>query len=158
MTRDETKQILAKLTILYPHFTVGDSVAGFKPTDVWHEMMEDMDFEKVTQALKVCVNKSKYPPTIGEIREVYDEIIASEKKEYYAIKNEFDRCRDYYPGSGTIDNGWKEFQERLTKAKAGMQIEAARYLANKVIGYVHECEKSGTNPIEFAECIRNIEV
>lgn len=161
MTSKETFQIIARIIAMYPSFKFGGEIDGMdigNPLKFWHEQIGYMDFAKADKATIECIKECKYAPTAAEIIEKYNEIEKAEKTEYYAVKNEFERCRNYYPGSGSIDNGWPEFQERLKKAKSGMQVEAARYLANKVIGYVHECECNGTDPIDFAECIKTVAV
>lgn len=156
MTRDETKKILDIVMRAYPRMRI---VETKEDVDLWYECLEDLDYPKARNATINIVKTAKdFPPDIATIREEYDSLAKAEKSQYYAIKSEFERCRNYYPGSGTIDNGWAEFQERLKEAKPDMQIEAARYLANKVIGYVHECECNGNDPIDLAECIRTIEV
>lgn len=151
MTRDNVKQILAKLTILYPHFTVGEPIAGFKPTDVWFEMIGDMDFEKAMEAVKACAKKCKYPPTIAEIQEEYDKIMSAEKHEQGEIKRYFEYARSYYPGSGEAGYGWKEFSER-----AKTKEDAAR-LQTLIMDYVRYVETSGgSDVIDFAECCKTV--
>lgn len=151
MTREETKQVLAKLTILYPHFTVGEAVAGFKPTDVWHEMMEDMDFEKTMKALKACAKKCKYPPTVADITEEYNVIVDEEKKIRGEIKNSYDNIKSYYPGSGGANYGWAEFQERAKTP------EDARALSQIIFQFVRQCENEKCdNTPDFAEVIKGI--
>lgn len=150
MTKEETKLVLAKLTILYPHFTVGDAVAGFKPTDVWHEMMEDMDFAKAMQALKVCTKKCKYPPTVADITEEYNVIIEEEKKVQGEIRQSYSNIRSYYPGCGELNYGWEEFKARAKTP------EQARRLSQAIFAYVRQCESERKDVVDFAECIKGI--
>lgn len=156
MNAQEFMKIIGLIRGAYPHI---DRFQDNDVKDVWYECLQDLEYCRARTATLNVIKKAKdFPPDIATIREEYDSLAKAEKSQYYAIKSEFERCRNYYPCSGSIDNGWPEFQERLKKAKTGMQVEAARYLANKVIGYVHECECNGTDPIDFAECIKTVAV
>lgn len=134
MTREETKQVLAKLTILYPHFTVGEAVAGFKPTDVWHEMMQDMDFEKTMKALRACTKKCKYPPTVADITEEYNAIVDAEKAVLREIRQSYEHIKSYYPGSGGANYGWEEFKARAKSP------DEARALSQMIFSFVRQME------------------
>ena len=156
MTKEEWMELAKKLKRVYQREE--KFLPDVDTVNQWYEFLDDLDYERTAKAVKEYIKNEKFAPTVADIRSRHDDLEKAEKTEYYAVKNEFERCRNYYPGSGSIDNGWPEFQERLKKAKEGMQIEAARYLANKVIGYVHECEKNGTDTIDFAECIKTVAV
>lgn len=147
MTKDDVKKIIAKLTIMYPHFSVGEAIAGFKPTDVWFEMIGDMDYEKADRAVKACTQKCKYPPTVADIREEYDNIVAEEKRAAGDILRYYDMARSYYPGSGDPGYGKAEFLERAKTP------EQAAWLYAAIIKYVNNCTDS---TMDFAECIRTI--
>lgn len=149
MTRDEVKKIIAKLTILYPHFSVGETIGGFKPTDVWFEMIGDMDFAKADKAVRSCAQRCKYPPTIADIREEYDAIVAAEKKYKAEINRFYEQSRSYYPGSGEYGNGRAEFFERATTP------EQAERLYNAIVRYVNGCTDS---TIDFVECVNTVGV
>lgn len=147
MTRDEVKKILAKLTIMYPHFTVGEAVCGFKPTDVWFEMIGDMDYATADKAVIACTQKCKYPPTVADIREEYDNIVAEEKRTVGDILRYYEMTRSYYPGSGDPGYGKAEFLERAKTPE-----QAAR-LYTEIVKYVNSCTDW---VMDFAECIRTI--
>lgn len=164
MKKSETTKLIAKLMTVYPSFKFGTNIfTGEENTlvevvNVWHEMLGDMDYSDADAALNICIKQCKFVPTVADIREQYENIVEDRLREQAAIKNEYDHCRSYYPGSGPLDYGWPEFQERLKKAKPNRMVDAARYLSNKIVSYVHECEKNGENPKDLAECIRTIEV
>lgn len=151
MTRDEVKKILAKLTIMYPHFAVGEPVCGFKPTDVWFEMIGDMDYARADKAVVACTQKCKYPPTVADIREEYDRISAEANKDEREIREYYERTRSYYPGSGDYNYGWEEWLTRVSEASD--RVSAARWLNNRITQYVNSCEKE---TMDFAECVRTI--
>ncbi len=161
MTSKETFKIISRIIAMYPSFKFGGEIDGIdigNPLKFWHEQIGYMAFDKADKATILCISECKYAPTAAEIIEKYNELEKKDKEEYYKIRGEFERCRNYYPNSGDTEDGWVEFQKRLTKAQAGKQIEASRYLANKVIKYVDECEKNGADPIEFVECIKTVAV
>lgn len=147
MTREEVKKILAKLTIMYPHFTVGEAIAGFKPTDVWYEVIGDMDYAKADKAVQACMQRCKYPPTAADIREEYDKILSTEKRAQADILRYYEMTRSYFPGSGEIDNGKSDFLERAKTPEQAARLYAA------VVQYVNGCTD---NTILFDECIKTI--
>ena len=153
MIRDEVKKIIAKLTILYPHFTVGETVGGLKPTDVWMEMIGDMDFDKADTAVKKCAQRCKFPPTIADIREEYEKIMSEEKQKEAAVKEFYNQARNYYPGSGEYGYGWKEWQDRLNDDPSESRVEASRWLLNRIVKYVNSCE---SETMDFAEAVSTI--
>jgi hypothetical protein len=73
MTREETKNILAYISTVYPERMIGE-VSKLK-VDIWADLMKDMDYAEIKKALKRWVSTEKYPPTISELRSS----VASEK-------------------------------------------------------------------------------
>lgn len=155
MTVDEVVKMIDTLKAAYPRV---DQFSNDSVMEVWFQAFKDLNADTVMKAVWKCIKECEFMPSIAQVTKAHDEIKSAESKEYYAIKDEYERCRSYYPGSGYVDYGWPEFQERLKEAKPNMHIAAARYLSNKVIGYVHDCEKTGDAPMDFAECIRTVEV
>ena len=152
MTREETKQILAKLVYAYPRLTFPKSVEGITAVDVWYENLGDISFEDAKKATAIAIQRSEFPPSIAEIRKAYGEIEDERKRVRLAIRQEYEAIRSYYPSCGEINNGWAEWQERC---KDG---ETARKLRNALYGYVRGVEENGGNCKEFSECIRTIEI
>ncbi|MBR0463476.1 MAG: hypothetical protein IJJ23_03730 [Clostridia bacterium] len=66
MTRNETIQLLALLTISYPRFAFE---ANEQTVSIWHDMLKDLPGEAVILASKRMISTLKFPPTIADIRE-----------------------------------------------------------------------------------------
>ena len=66
MTRKETAQLLALISVAYP----GSKVSADEQTlTLWHQMLEDMPGEIVAAAVKRMIATLKFPPSIADIRE-----------------------------------------------------------------------------------------
>lgn len=67
MTRDETKIILMTLSEAYRgRFSDVNS----KTVDLWHKMLEDMEYKEVEVYVVDWISREKWPPTIAELRSV----------------------------------------------------------------------------------------
>lgn len=133
---------------MYPHFTVGEAIAGFKPTDVWYEVIGDMDYAKADKAVQACMQRCKYPPTAADIREEYDNILKNENVQQAMILRYYEQTKSYYPGSGEPGNGKKEF---LARAKNPKEAEK---LYNTIRHYIDNCDSDWA--MDFVECIRTV--
>lgn len=112
-----------------------------------YSMVEDLEYNKAKVAVTNYIKCNKFSPTIADIREEYDRIATSEKKEYAEINRFYEQARAYYPGSGEIGYGKKEFFE---KAKTPEQAER---LYNAIVRYVNNCTDT---TMDFKACITTI--
>lgn len=144
MNRDQTKQILKILQQAFPRFEIVNNSFG---VDVWHKSLEDLEYEKVERATYNCIQRNEFPPSIAEIRKAYEEIVTAEKKERFEINRFYEQARNYYPGSGEMGYGKKEFFER---AKTPEQAER---LYNAIVRYVNNCTDT---TMDFKACITTI--
>lgn len=69
MTREETQKILMGIQVLYKTFRVDDGLKT-ATVDMWTEMLSDLTYEQVSQAVKefALTDTKGFPPTIGQIR------------------------------------------------------------------------------------------
>ena len=144
MNRDQTKQILKIVQQAFPRFEIVNNSFG---VDVWHKSLEDLEYERAERATYNCIRINEFPPSIAEIRKAYEEITIAEKKEYAEINRFYEQARAYYPGSGEMGYGKKEFYE---KAKTPEQAEK---LCNAIIRYVNHCTDV---TMDFKACISTI--
>jgi len=64
MTREETKEIFKKITMAYDNFeSTGDKI------NFWHTLLEDITYEKALTNLIKHIQKSKFTPTVADIRD-----------------------------------------------------------------------------------------
>lgn len=64
MTRDQLKTVFKILANVYPNFEVSS-----EKLDIWHEFLQDQDYEAVMERLKAHVKEKKFIPTIADLRE-----------------------------------------------------------------------------------------
>ena len=64
MTRDEIKEIFKKITMAYDNFEVIS-----EKVDFWHTLLSDITHERAEINLIKHIRKSKYSPTIADIRD-----------------------------------------------------------------------------------------
>ena len=112
-----------------------------------YSMVSDLDYEKAKEAVVNYIKSNKYSPTIADIREEYEKLVAVERKQAAEINRFYEQSRSYYPGSGDIGYGKADFTER---AKTPEQAER---LYKAIVRYVNSCEKE---TMDFAECVRTI--
>ena len=79
MIRDDVKKIFALMILAYPSM----SEITTEKIDIWHELLEDIDFEAAKKAVKEHIKTSRFIPTIAEIREA----VAENKPMYDDYKN-----------------------------------------------------------------------
>ena len=147
MTLENTIALLELITAAYPRFEI---VKGEETFSVWHECLEDLDYEDAKTATKNVIRESEFPPTIAEIRKAYSEIEDERKKIRSLIRQEYDAIRSYYPSCGELNNGWPEFQERCDSPEKAKKLRTALY------NYVREVEQTGGNTEPFVEKIKTI--
>jgi uncharacterized lipoprotein YehR (DUF1307 family) len=63
MTRDETKEMFKKIALVYDNFE-----AVSEKIDFWHKLLSDIPYERAESNLIKHIQKSKYSPTIADIR------------------------------------------------------------------------------------------
>jgi hypothetical protein len=69
MTKKEVAKLLAVLAAAYPKFEVDDL-----KVHVWHEMLQDIDYEVAGVAAKKLILEKTFPPSIAEVREAITSI------------------------------------------------------------------------------------
>lgn len=81
MTRQETVAILTILAGNYESFAKRTETEQQVKmmVDVWHDLLEDLEYKVVLQAIKTVMIDSPYPPTIHDIRKSATAIITPEK-------------------------------------------------------------------------------
>ena len=145
MNREETKDILKIILRAYPRMKV---VETKEDVDLWHECLEDLEYQKARKATIDIVKKTMdFPPDIATIRNEYGKLLAKEKKVVAEINRFYEQARSYYPGSGEMGYGRKEFFER---AKTPEQAER---LYNAIVRYVNSCTE---RTMDFKACISTI--
>ena len=93
MTEDETKAILRKLRVAYPHsFDKLTDEETFELVDLWHLSFKDTPAEIVANAVfaYISTNSSRFAPVIGEIKEMVEKITTppemSEQEAFNLVK------------------------------------------------------------------------
>lgn len=112
-----------------------------------YSMVSDLDYEKAKAAVVTYIKNNKYSPTIADIREEYEKIAAEERKTKAEINRYYEQSRSYYPGSGEMGYGKKEFFERARTP------EQAQRLYNAIVRYVNSCTDK---TMDFKGCITSI--
>jgi len=69
MTKRDIAKILAIIAAAYPQFEADDL-----KVNVWQEMLGDLNYELVQQAVKICILRSDFPPSIAAIRRAATEL------------------------------------------------------------------------------------
>lgn len=67
MTRDEVKEIFKKITMAYDNFEVIS-----EKVDFWHTLLNGISYGRAETNLIKHIQKSKYAPTIADIRDDRD--------------------------------------------------------------------------------------
>lgn len=114
-----------------------------------YSMVDDLDYERAKDAVTNYIKSNKFSPTIADIRDEYEKIAAEERKAKGEINRYYEQSRSYYPSSGEMGYGKKEFFERAKTP------EQAQRLYNAIVRYVNGCID---RTMDFAECIRGIKV
>lgn len=145
MNREETKDILNIILRAYPRMKV---VETKEDVDLWHECLEDLEYQKARKATIDIVKKTMdFPPDIATIREEYKVVDAAERHGRAEINRFYEQARSYYPGSGEPGYGKAEF---LDRAKTPEQAER---LYNAIVKYVNSCTET---TMDFRACISTI--
>lgn len=145
MTRDETKSILDIIMRAYPRMKI---VETKEDVDLWHECLNDLEYDKAREATINLVKTAKdFPPDIASIRCEYDKLM----EEAANVKGKIKTFYQYACGSYPIDipsgTGWDVWQER---AKDGRQAEIFYQCIKQ---YLRELEGDA---MDFVECIKTI--
>ena len=69
MTREDVKKLFEPMILAYPSMPEMSS----QKIDLWHELLNDIDFEAAKKAVKEHIKTSRFVPTIAEIREAVNE-------------------------------------------------------------------------------------
>ena len=146
MTRDETKKLVYLITKAFPRFTIVEDKEGM---DLWHECLSDMEYDDARKCVIESVKSNEFPPTIAEIRKLYDVLIADKRKVQAEINRYYEQARSYYPGSGEYGNGRAEFFGRANTP------EQAERLYNAIVRYVNGCTDS---VMDFVECVKGVAI
>ena len=113
MTRTEFSKIILLLNAAYKSKD-GAMIADKMQADMWFEMLQDLEYEICTKAVRNLVARSPYQPHISDIRSEYARLIQKKQpseQEAWAIVRE--AIRDsYYHASEHFD----EFPEIIKKA------------------------------------------
>ncbi len=124
MTREETKLILATIAEVYPKNLM--TAVTKQTVDIWAQMIEDMEYKKVTVALARWIQTQKFPPTIADIREMANINIEQSRP--------------------TAEQAWGRLQETIRKCGYTMPKEAREMVGEEVwtiiqrFGYSHFCQ------------------
>lgn len=112
MTRQETVAILTILAGNYESFAKRTETEQQVRImiDVWHDLLEDLDYKVVLQSVKTAMINSPYPPTVHDIRknamaimspesnktaiEAWDEAYRMICRGLYMTQEEFDRASE----------------------------------------------------------------
>ncbi len=70
MKKTETIQLLAVISAAYPNMQVTEATVS-----IWHELLEDLDFNVALAAVKKLILESPYPPAISDVRKRAMEIM-----------------------------------------------------------------------------------
>lgn len=62
MKQTETARFLAVVKTAYPHFEISNEVAR-----LWHEFLEEIDYQTAQANLREHIKSSRFPPTIADI-------------------------------------------------------------------------------------------
>ena len=94
MTKDETTAIMAIIKAAYPQFyskATNNDIQQY--VSIWAQSLEGDNTEFITAAVRVFIanDNSGFPPTIGQIRSEYMELIemVKKQKEYGFTLNEW---------------------------------------------------------------------
>ena len=122
MTREETKKILMAMQVLYRNFRVDDELKT-ATVDMWTEMLSDLSYEQVSQAVKefAQTDTKGFPPTVGQIRanvaghrtvdlmgegRAWELVYQALQNGYYGAEEEFNKlpedCRSALGGAGQL--------------------------------------------------------
>lgn len=69
MKPKEVVELLVIITAAYPNMQISEAMVK-----LWHELLEDIDFNLAKTAVKKLILESPYPPTIADIRKHVMEI------------------------------------------------------------------------------------
>lgn len=144
MTVNEVIQMIGILKAAYPRMEQFDNDDVKK---VWLKAFEGMDGDITIKATWACIKKYEFMPSIAQVIKEYNDIEADDKRMKAEINRFYEQARNYYPGSGEMGYGKKEFFE---KARTPEQAER---LYNAIIRYVNKCTDT---VMDFRECITTI--
>jgi hypothetical protein len=74
MTKKDIAKLLAIIAAAYPQFEANDLKVS-----VWQEMLGDLNYELVQQAVKICILRSDFPPSIAAIRKSAADLASPDK-------------------------------------------------------------------------------
>lgn len=79
MTRDETIKILMVIQAAYPNFKPPDKTVA---VNLWHEMLSDYPYEKVSVAVKAYIrtDRSGFAPGIGAVVDIMQSLFGDQEK------------------------------------------------------------------------------
>jgi hypothetical protein len=149
MTIENTVSLIEMIAAAYPRFEV---LKSEETITVWHECLEDLDYDKAKIATKNVIKVSEYPPTIAEIRNNYEEIAKEEKKLRDTCNYNYKLCRGIYPKELEEGYGYNEFVAKVMTAKPEKRIEAAQY----IYSHMNKVVYSGEEVPDFVEIIKGI--
>lgn len=147
MTREETKSILNIIIRAYPRMKI---VETKEDVDLWHECLEDLEYQMARKAAINLVKETKdFPPDIATIREEYKRLYDEYKKADAAIVTHYDQMRSTYGGDGEIREYLELFRERC-----GNTVEGADRLHKAMDAFVNSCTYTYTPYLDDAiRCI-----
>ena len=75
MNKTEILKILTILSQAYTNFDFGNNPQQDKiKRDLWHEMLEDIDYKTAEKSVKKIISQNKFAPTIAEVRQAVYEV------------------------------------------------------------------------------------
>lgn len=73
MNLTEFKVIAATLKASYQSLRAFDTDEGLR---IWYEMLKDLEYKVISEAVSMCVKESPYPPAIADIRKICKRLVA----------------------------------------------------------------------------------
>ena len=139
MTQKEFMVIAAAIKTYYPR----DNILPTKESvSLWYDCLNDLDFAKTQESLRVYVKSNIYPPTIADIRKHYNEIMEQEKGVRRELRRIYDMTVAIYPCANCEPDVEKVYKNLISTWPENERLEAARKILHDASEYVRECELS----------------
>lgn len=122
--------------------------------EVWYEALKDLDFQRTKMAVVNHTKSCKFPPTVADIREQYNELLRGDKDYNSELMDVFYETRNYYPGEDK--NASDVFFHYVCKEQdLDKRLLYAKKIRDNVTDYVRKCE-NGEDEFNktLSECIK----
>ena len=142
MTKEEFKPLIYELKTAYVRDKFFDD---FHQINLWYEKLSDLDAKYAALAVDAYIKKSRYQPTIADIRDEYTAILKDAMSKSKDIKEILDAQLSYYPDADNGKDTW-DILEKIVIANGSNWEEKtayARKLADQIRDHVRHCEETG---------------